>query len=278
MISIGTSFAGGGEGYLERILPLVDVVEVTPDSLASIRNGRGHLRDDVLDVLQEIARRARLVVHGVGLSIGSHSGYNEDYLRLIEPLFDRLDVAWHSEHLGYTRVDGHDLGTMLVLPRLEEIVDMICARVEDIQRRYRVPFLLENVVNLLPEHSLADFTPAGFLNAITRRTGCGLILDVYNLECDADNHRLDVEAFLDELDFGAVREIHLANGVVERGLRLDVHSRRTRPETLDLADRVLARATAAELVVYELLPQAIESMGDDGIECELTLLRERFAA
>lgn len=277
MVAIGASFAGGGEGYLDRILPLVDVVEITPDSLAVVRDGRGHLRGEVIEVLEEIARRARLVVHGVGLSIGSHDGYCEDYLRLIEPIFDRIDVAWHSEHLGYTKVDGHDLGTMLVLPRLRQTADMICARVDDIQRRYGAPFLLENVVNLLPEHPLADFTPAGFLNAITGRTGCGLILDVYNLECDAHNHGLDIPAFLDELDFAAVREIHLANGVVERGLRLDVHSRRTDPETLVLADEVLARATAAEVILFELLPQAIESMGD-GIESELTLLRERFAA
>ncbi len=167
---------------------------------------------------------------------------------------------------------------MLVLPRLSEIVDMISERVDDIQRRYAVPFLLENVVNLFPEYPRADLTPAGFLNAIARRTGCGLILDVYNLECDAHNHHLDIDAFLDELDFGAVREIHLANGVVHRGLLLDVHSRRTRPETLTLTDEVLTRATAAEVIVYELLPQAIESMGDDGIESELTLLRGRFAA
>src|SRR5205085_478183 len=203
MASIGTSFAGGGESYLKRILPLVDFVEVTPDSLASMRNGRGHLREEVLEVLQEISRQARLIVHGVGLSIGSHEGYCEDYLRLIEPIFDRFDIPWHSEHLGYTRVDGADLGTMLVLPRLEQIVNMICTRVEDIQRRFRVPFLLENVVNLLPEYPRADFSAAGFLNAITRRTGCGLILDVYNLECDAHNHGLNIPAFLDELDFGA---------------------------------------------------------------------------
>jgi uncharacterized protein len=249
---------------------------VTPDSLATLYNGRGVLRDEVHDELREIARRARLVVHGVGLSIGSHEGYCEDYLRLIEPIFD-LGVAWHSEHLGYTRVDGHDLGTMLVLPRLAAVADMICERVEEIQRRYAVPFLLENVVNLLPEYSPADFTHAGFLNAIARRTGCGLILDVYNLECDVHNHGLDVKAFLDELDFSAVREIHLANGVSSRGLQLDVHSRRTRPETLALADEVLARATAAEAIVYELLPQAIEAMGD-GIEEELVLMRGRFAA
>src|SRR4051794_4275555 len=74
MVAIGTSFAGGGEGYLERVLPLVDVVEITPDSLAVVRDGRGHLRGEVLEVLEEIARRARLIVHGVGLSIGSHDG------------------------------------------------------------------------------------------------------------------------------------------------------------------------------------------------------------
>jgi uncharacterized protein (UPF0276 family) len=64
---------------------------------------------------------------------------------------------------------------------LHRTLGLICERVRLILERYRVPFLLEHVIHLLPD-APSDFTPAAFLNAITMRTGCGLILDVYNLQ------------------------------------------------------------------------------------------------
>src|SRR5205823_101733 len=99
-------------------------------------------------------------------------------------------------------------------------LDMVCARVQALQERYPVPFLLENIVHILPDHP-AEYTDAAFLNALTARTGCNLILDIYNLECDAHNTGFDIPAFLDELDLSAVRELHLACGVEYRGLLLD---------------------------------------------------------
>ena len=278
MVAIGTTFNGGGSDLLDRILPLVDFIETTPDSIARVIDGRATIDDETVELLQEIARHARLLVHGIGLSIGSYDAWNDDYLRLIEPLFTRIDVAWHSEHLGYTRVDGRNLGTMLVLPRTNEALDVLCPRIDAIGRRFDAPFLVENVVSLIPEAPDQEYSPAGFLNEITRRTGCGLLLDVYNLECNARNVGLDVDCFLDELDFAPVREIHVANGVETRGLLLDVHSRRTRACTLSLADEVLRRATRAEVIVFELLPQAVAAIGAGGIVDEIEALRARVAA
>ena len=278
MVAIGTTWYGGDPELLDRILPLVDCIETTPDTIARMRGGRPRIENDVLEALNEIARRARLLVHGIGLSIGSYEDGCDDYLRLIDPLFDAVEIAWHSEHLGYTRVDGRNLGTMLVLPRTEEALDLICPRIDSIRRRFGAPFLLENVVSLIPELPRHDYSPAGFLNEITRRTGCGLILDVYNLECDARNIGLDVARFLEELDFAPVREIHVANGVEERGLLLDVHSRRTRACTLMLLDEVLRRATNAEAIIFELLPQAMPIIGADAIADEITSMRARLAA
>jgi uncharacterized protein (UPF0276 family) len=277
IMQIGTTWNGGDPAILERILPLVDVVEVTPDTIARVSNGVARIDGETLETLARIAGEATLVVHGIGLSIGSHDGWRDDYLRLIEPLFDAVPLAWHSEHLGYTHVDGRSLGTMLTMPRTRESLDLVCRRVDAIQRRYPLPFLMENVVSLIPE-APGEMSEASFLNELTRRTGCGLLLDVYNLECNAQNVALDVEAFVDELDFTPVREIHLANGVEERGLLLDVHSRRLRADTLALAERVLARATRAEVAVYELLPQALPYLGADAVERELVMLRGRLAA
>jgi uncharacterized protein len=171
------------------------------------------------------------------------------------------------------RVAGENVGTMFPLPRTEESLDLICERVELIQRRYRVPFLLEHVIQLLPD-APAQFTPAGFLNAITSRTGCGLLLDAYNLECDSLNQGLDTKAFLDELDLGPVRELHLAGGVEHNGFHLDIHSSTTRDATLSLALDIIQRAPALRMVTFEFLKEAVLLLGHDSICAELKRIRQ----
>src|SRR5206468_467138 len=125
------------------------------------------------------------------------------------------------------------------------------------QERYKLPFLLENIVHVLPDLA-GDYSDAGFLNALTDRTGCGLIMDVYNLECDAHNHKFDIRAFLNELQLTNVREIHVACGVEHNGFLLDVHSQLTRRSTVELAQHVVKQSVGrAEVVVYEFMPEAV---------------------
>ena len=80
----------------------------------------------------------------------------------------------------------------------------------------------------------SKLSPAGFLNTLAREAGCGLLLDVYNLQCDEANHGLHLDGFFEELDLAAVGEVHVANGVKRRGFQLDVHSGLTDPSTVAL--------------------------------------------
>ena len=272
MIATGINYEGRDPRFVETVLPLAEVVEVTPDAIATIRDGRVTVPNETLDELRAIARHARLTLHGVGLSIASADAMNESYLALVDELMSSLDIAWHSEHLGYTTVDGENLGTMLVPPRTEEALALICGRVEMIQRRYGKPFLLEHVVNLFPDPG-GEYSAAGFLNEIVRRTGCGLILDLYNLECDVHNGLCTSSELLDGLDLGAVRELHIANGTIDRGL-VDVHSRVTRDETLAMLRDVLPRTPNAEAVIFEMLGPYVGPTGVDAVASELGRVRE----
>lgn len=269
MIRTGINYEGRDPQFVATVLPLADVVEVTPDAIATIRDGRAVIPSDTLDELRAISRSAAITIHGVGLSIASADAMNEGYLALVDQLMSSVDIAWHSEHLGYTTVDGENLGTMLVPPRTNEALDLICSRVEEIQRRYAKPFLLEHVVNLFPDPG-GDYSAAGFLNEI----GCGLILDVYNLECDVHNGLCTADAFLDELDLANVREIHIANGTIDRGMRVDVHSRVTRAETRAMLKNVLPRTPNVEAVIFEMLGPYVGPTGLDAVADELRSIRD----
>lgn len=275
-IALGVSYEGRDPALLEQMLAHVDYIEVTPETIAEVRGEDIVLSPEVVAELKNVRKDVKIIVHGVSLSIGSHDGWAPTYLRLLDDLMEQVDVEWHSEHLGYTRVDGQHLGIMLAMPKSAQALDLVCERVGMIQQRYGIPFCLENIVHVIPDCP-GDYSDAGFLNAITARTGCGLILDVYNLECDEHNHGLDIPAFLAELDGDAVRELHVACGVVHNGFMLDVHSRLTRPRTAALAqDAIRDVATRAQVVVYEFMPEAVPGLGHAAIGQELAQLRQRF--
>src|SRR5262249_55902116 len=153
--------------------PVVDVLEVTPDDLITVTGDHVAIDHRILDHLREVSGDVTIVVHGIGLTIGSYEGCSELYLRLLSDLLDRVPVAWHSEHLGYTTVGGSFLGPMLPVPRTDETLDLLAERASTIQRRFGIPFLLENVAGLLPDPG-GDYAPADFLNRLTRDAGCGI--------------------------------------------------------------------------------------------------------
>jgi uncharacterized protein (UPF0276 family) len=261
--SLAFSYSGRDATLLERLLPVVDAIEITPDDLVTLAGGEIRLDLDLVAPLRDLATELPVVAHGIGLSIASHDGPAPVYLRILDELFEQLDLAWHSEHLGYTTVDGGDLGTMLNVPRTDAVVELIAGRAAAIRRRYGRPFLLENVAALLPDPG-GELDRAAFANAIARASGCGVLLDVHNLECDATNEGADPHRYLDEIDADAVVEIHVAGGVMRGPYRLDVHSNLSSPSTVALARRALRRSPAAT-VTFELLAQAVPVVGPDSI-------------
>jgi len=275
--ALATTYEGVGLELLERIAPHVDFLEIPPDSISRTHRGRTSLRPEIMDQIESVTSQVGLVVHGVGLSIGSFDRWNEPYLRLLDQFFSRFNPLWHSEHLGFTTVCGENLGTMVALPRTEAMLDLVCERIQLIQARYKVPFLIEHIIRLLPD-APAEYSEAAFLNQITARTGCGMILDAYNLECDQHNFGFDVAAFLDEMNLEPVREIHLAGGFRLDGFQLDIHSQPTAESTLNLALSVVPRCPNLSIVTYELLKEAIPNLGPDRICAELQRIRKAISS
>jgi hypothetical protein len=274
-IRLGATIDGNDAALIERVVPLVDMVEVTPDRWAKFNRGREpRIASPELCTLAEISRVRPLLLHGVGLSIASHDGWNPRYVGLLDQLFgNAMHIAWHSEHLAFTQVDGEPLGTMVEPPWTHETLDLIASRVDELQSRYGVPFMVEHVVRAFAEGADDPLNTAEFLNALLRRTGCGLLLDVYNLECDQHNFGMDPLRLLDALDLDAVREIHVAGGAMYGGYKVDIHSRVVAEPTLTLLEHVLDRAPRAEVVVFELLKEAIPALGLETLTDELQQLR-----
>ena len=154
-----------------------------------------------------------LSIHGVGLSLGSAEGIDRAHLERLARLVERLEPALVSEHLAWSVTGGTYLNHLLPLPYTDEALGVLCANVSQAQDRLRHRVLIENPAGYL-RFRASSIPEPDFLNALARRTGCGLLCDVNNAYVTCSNLGGDPAAWIDALDAGAVAELHLAGHAV----------------------------------------------------------------
>ncbi len=284
-LGVGLSFQGTLRDYVLENLDDFDFLEIIPDTFWT-DDGAGAApryreRADARPFLERVAERRPLVGHGIGLSIGSAERFDAGHVEQIAAWQRRHGFPWHSDHLSFNRLEhptGHamDVGFTMPVPYDEEVLAMIAARVGEVQARVPVPFLLENNVYYfaIPEQ---DMSEAEFLNRLSARTGCGLLLDLHNVHVNAVNHGLDPWDLLGELDLTRVVELHLGGGLTMDGMYLDAHSGPCPPEVWTMLRQVLPRAPNAKAVVFEVFGNYFpDPVGPEAIRGELAKAREIF--
>lgn len=173
-----------------------------------------------------------LSLHGVGLSLGSADRLDCGHLRRLAALVDRYQPALVSEHLCWGAVDGDHSNDLLPLPFTREAIDLLVARIGQVQDALGREILVENVSTYLRFRE-GDCSEWEFVAEVVRRSGCGLLCDVNNILVNSVNHGFDPRTYLRALPRTAIREIHLAGFTRKTGLPvpllIDSHSRRVDP-------------------------------------------------
>lgn len=284
-LGVGLSCASDEPALWEAVVGHLDYIEVTPEHLCRERidGARRHMRYAPDALAATLARCAGLplVVHGVELSIGSASGWNAAYIDILDQLWSTRPFAWHSEHLSFLLAPGDAPGEVryagvpLPLPTTDEALDLVAPRAAALVRRYPVPFLLENGVHYLPDLPGAR-DEVDFLNALTERSGCDLLLDLFNFHCNAQNHGFDALEALSRLRLDRVVEIHVAGGVMHDGYLLDAHSGAVPAAVWPLVDHVVARAPRLGGITFEILDGAAERLGAAGMLEQIARARESW--
>lgn len=209
----------------------VDFVEVISENFM-LDGGRP------LRILEQVRRDHPVILHGVSLSVGSAQGLDADYLARLKALAERIEPLWLSDHLCWTRTSAHNSHDLLPLPLTRAALDLVCANVDHAQDRLGRALLLENPSSYLtfPEDELTEWA---FLSAITRRTGCYLLLDVNNIYVSAHNHGFAATDYLTGIPHDRVRQIHLA-GHTPGEIIIDTHDRAVADGVWDLYAQALA--------------------------------------
>lgn len=160
-------------------------------------------------ILDQIADRYPIVMHGVSMSIGSTDPLDRVYLERLKALRDRTRSLWVSDHLCWTGVHSKNSHDLLPIPYTEEALHHVAARVRQVQDILEAPLLLENPSTYV-EFSGSSLREWEFLAALTEEADCGLLLDVNNIWVSAFNHGFDPGAYLDGIPFDRVAQIHVA--------------------------------------------------------------------
>src|SRR5690606_26580434 len=122
-LGLGVGLRSVHYSYILREQPEVDWFEIISENYM---DSQGRPRY----VLEQLAERYPIVMHGVSLSIGSSDPLDRQYLRKLKDLAARTDAQWVSDHLCWTGIAGRNTHDLLPVPLTEDtsrhVVERIC--------------------------------------------------------------------------------------------------------------------------------------------------------
>lgn len=201
--------------------------------------GGNHLR-----FLEAIAEHYPLSVHGVGMSLGSAEGVNDEHLEKFKRVVDQYKPWLVSEHLAWSVHDGHYLNDLLPLPLNKTTLDIVSDNISKVQDIIGRQILVENPSTYV-SFNTTDIPEPDFLNMLSERCGCGILLDVNNIYVSAKNNGFDATTYLNDISVSAVGEIHMAGHTLKEidgaEVRIDDHGSRISDDVWKLYAETLRR-------------------------------------
>jgi len=201
-----------------------------------------------LHFLDRICAEYPVVMHGVSLSIGSTAALDQNYLRDLKKLADRIQPVWISDHLCWTGVHGQNMHDLLPLPYTEETAKHVVERVKIVQDFLGCRILLENVSSYASyvDSSMSEWE---FISLICEQSDCLLLLDVNNIYVSSYNHQFDAKAFIDGVPAKRVQQIHLAGHHNNGDYIIDTHDAPIIDPVWDLYAYALSRLGAVATMI-----------------------------
>lgn len=202
--------------YVFEHWPAVDYFEVISENFL----GPARLPRQKLD---RVRTRYPVVLHGVGLNLLGHAPLDEAYLDQLCRLADHLDAPFVTDHLCWTGAHGLAHHDLLPTPYVSDLVEYAAERAHAVQRRLGRPFGLENLSSYV-QFERSTLTESEFYASVVREADCWFLLDVNNIYVSSRNHGFDPRAYLRDIDFSRVLQVHLAGFTEEPdGTLVDTH-------------------------------------------------------
>lgn len=229
-------------------------------------------------VLDQVADRYPIVLHGVSLNIGSADPLDREYLSKLKALATRTRARWVSDHLCWTGVAGRNTHDLLPMPLTEEALRHVATRVKQVSDVLERPLVLENA------STYAEFTSSSmpeweFFGRLMEDADCGMLLDVNNVYVSSFNHGFDPEAYIDAIDPSRVAQYHLA-GHTNKGTHIiDTHNDHVVDPVWQLYRRSVARTgNVSTLLEWDADIPAFEVVHSEALKAQVHRRQEKAVA
>jgi uncharacterized protein (UPF0276 family) len=200
-------------------------------------------------ILDQVAERYPIALHGVSLGIGNTDPINFTHLGKLKDLAERTRAHWVSDHLCWTGILGRNTHDLLPMPYTEAALRHTTERVKAVSDFLERPLVLENPSSYV-EFVASQMPEWEFLARLAEDADCGLLLDVNNVYVSSFNHRFDPDTYIDAIPADRVVQYHLA-GHTNKGTHiLDTHSDHAVEPVWELYRRSIAR-TGLVATLYE---------------------------
>ncbi len=239
-LGAGVSFRSAWRWEVIRHREELGAVECIPEEVAGPAAARdlGLVRDAV-----------PVLLHGIGLSLGSAEGLDPERVRHTARLAEAVSPPWFSEHIAFTRAGGIEIGHLTPSPLHPRGGRDGGPQRGELRRALPgLPILLENIAYpfALPG---AEMSEADFVRAVVEEADAGLLLDLENVHANARNHGYDAIEYLESLPLERVGEVHLAGGVVHDGQYVDSHTRPVPEESWALLEWLVPRTPVRAVII-----------------------------
>ena len=176
-------------------------------------------------VLDQIAERYQIVMHGVSLSIGSTDPLNREYLQKLKQLANEVNAFWVSDHLCWTGVATRNSHDLLPVPFNEDTLRHVVRRIRIVQDILERPLVLENPSSYVT-FAASTMSEWEFITRMTAEADCGILLDVNNVYVSSVNHDFDPEHYIRSVPHERVVQFHLAGHTNMGNYCIDTHDGR----------------------------------------------------
>lgn len=206
------------------------------------------------EIYQNVGREVPFILHYNDLGICNPSLDITDHAEIINGLSKKMSPPWFVEDFGYWALDGRQFYSFMPPVLTEDSLDATCRNMSALQEAVALPYLPENPAFIF---SVGGMHILEFSSELSRRTNCGLLLDVGHLYSFQVARGLDPMHAVELLPMDKIYEIHVAGGAVvnsRTGYRYydDNHSRPIMPVVLEMLAELVGRAPNLRALTVEV--------------------------
>jgi len=258
---LGFAHGPGTLPFLDRNPGVADFVEL-PFEL---------LRHD--PAAASIRNRIPVILHCASMSIAGFVPPAKTTLEEIARAAEEIGTPWIGEHLAFMMADPlpdlrkgaalHDPTTLTytVCPQLsEEVVDMACRNLADLQSHFSMPLVVENSPQYFPIPG-STMSIVDFVIEVHRRAKVGMLLDLTHFTISSMNMGFDPHQEILRLPLEQLVELHVSGLDVQEGTAWDNHGEVANDTVLELAAAVLERVRPSAITFeYNWAPDLPDSV------------------